>query len=264
MHDISFLLLLNEIPTDIILHILSYLDLPDLDSLAQASPFLAALAVDPVLHKNRLRIVAPSRIQHSLFGQGPQGIAFRPTVGELVHRGIMRGLSIERHWREGTYFHSHCSIVHYEAGMKLARKNTSRIINTQLLNRQQKQDKYDFLRELRQAQILPDEESSSLRLCHSLLPVVRKLKWLIQKDTLSKKIRDGTVYNIPGQACSTSFRSLEVFGMWLEGRGRGIVHDNERIRLAICPDIRKKVGFYEGLEDDIRRDFTFGLRVRRG
>ncbi|GAV98820.1 glycosyltransferase family 22 protein [Lentinula edodes] len=234
-----------EFIKNLILLIFSYLDLPDLASLAQVAPFLAELASDPVLHKNRLRVVVPSRIRHSLFGQGPQGIAFRPTVAELVHRGVMRGLSIERHWREGNYFHSHRSIAQYETSLKLARNQTSRIISMQL--RQRKLDSSDFLKTLHQAHVLPDEESSCLRVSRSLLPVMRKLKWSIQKDKLSKKIRDGTVHSIPGRLNNSSLGSLEAFCGWLENRGRGIVHDNERVRLAICPDVQKKVLFYEGL-----------------
>ncbi|KIK70666.1 hypothetical protein GYMLUDRAFT_149099 [Collybiopsis luxurians FD-317 M1] len=250
-----FALLLNEMPPDIILHILSYLDLPELASLAQVSPFLAALTSDPALHKNRLRVVAPSRVQHSLFGQGPQGTAFRPTIAELVHRGVMRGLSIERHWREGTYFHSHRSIVQYETGLKLARNHASRIISMQL--RQRMRDTNDFLKTLHQAHVLPDEESSSVRISRSLLPVMRKLKWSIQRDNLSKKIRDGTVYSMPGNRTLGSF---EVFCRWLESRAKGIVHDDERVRLAICPDIRHKVGFYERLEDRARRTLNFSSK----
>ncbi|KAJ3994128.1 hypothetical protein F5050DRAFT_1776890 [Lentinula boryana] len=241
---------LIELPTDIILLIFSYLDLPELSSLAQLSPFLAVLASDPVLHKNRLRIVVPSRIQHSLFGQGPQGIAFRPSIAELVHRGVIRGLSIERRWREGTYFHSHRSIIQYETSLKLARNQTSRIISMQL--RQRIRDSKKFLKTLHQAHVLPDEESSSVHVSRSLLPVMRKLKWSIQKDELSKRIRDGTLCSIPGQLSNRSIGSLEAFCNWLERRGRGIVHDDERVRLAICPDVREKVGFFEGLEDRSR------------
>jgi len=88
-------------------HTVSYLDLPDLASLSLLSPFLARLASDPALHKNRIRITAPSRVKHSLFGLSPKGLALRPTVADLVHRGIMRGLGIERRWRMGIYFYSH-------------------------------------------------------------------------------------------------------------------------------------------------------------
>lgn len=130
--------------------------------------------------------------------------------------------------------------------MKLARTHASHIISVQL-----RQRKFDFLKTLHYARVLPDEESSSLRISRSLLPVMRKLKWSIQKDNLSKKIRDGTVYSIPSR--NMSLGSLEVFCKWLESRGKGIVHDDERVRLAICPDVRKKVGFYEGLDRRSRK-----------
>lgn len=84
----------------------SYLDLPDLACLAQAVPSLSAITTDPVLHLQRLRIVYPSRVNHSLFGTGPEGHGLRPSVGDLVHRGVIRGLNIERRWRMGVYFYS--------------------------------------------------------------------------------------------------------------------------------------------------------------
>lgn len=34
---------------------------------------------------------------------------------------------------------------------------------------------------------------------------------------------------------------------WLESKGNGIVQDGERVRLAVCPSVRKIVGFYENL-----------------
>jgi hypothetical protein len=89
------------------LFLVSYLDLPDLAAIVQVSPVLASLASDPVLHRNRLKVVAPSRLQHSLYGADQHGLAFRPTVGDLVHRGVMCGLDIERRWRLGLYFYSH-------------------------------------------------------------------------------------------------------------------------------------------------------------
>jgi hypothetical protein len=95
------------LPPEIVLHVFSYLDLPDLAVLSQLSPVLARLASDPALHNNRLRVVSPARVKHDLFGVSPRGDALRPSVGDLVHRGVMRGLAIERRWRAGTYFHSH-------------------------------------------------------------------------------------------------------------------------------------------------------------
>lgn len=93
--------------------LVSYLDLPDLAALSQLAPDIAELAADPILHRQRLRIVAPSRVQHSLFRASSNGIPLRPTVAELVQRGVMRGFGIERRWRMGQYLYSqHVSNPH--------------------------------------------------------------------------------------------------------------------------------------------------------
>ena len=84
----------------------SFLDLPDLAVLARVVPALMHLTTDPVLHTYRLRIVSPSRVNHKLFGVSPQGHTLRPTLVDLVHRGVIKGLGIERRWRIGGYFYS--------------------------------------------------------------------------------------------------------------------------------------------------------------
>jgi hypothetical protein len=83
-----------------------YLDLPDLACLAEAIPSLSSITADPVLQLQRLRIIYPSRVNHSLFGTSPEGHGLRPSVGDLVHRGVLRGLNIEIRWRMGSYFYS--------------------------------------------------------------------------------------------------------------------------------------------------------------
>lgn len=83
-----------------------YLDLPDLACLAEAIPSLSSLTVDPVLHLQRLRIIYPSRVNHSLFGTSAEGHGLRPSISDLVHRGVLRGLNIETRWRMGSYFYS--------------------------------------------------------------------------------------------------------------------------------------------------------------
>ncbi|KAI6047903.1 hypothetical protein EDC04DRAFT_2864062 [Pisolithus marmoratus] len=91
--------------------IVSFLDLPDLAALAHVNRQLASLTADPVLHRMRLRVITPSRVDHSLFGRSPQGNLLRPTLQELVQRGVMRGLHIERRSRTGGYLYSsHWSI----------------------------------------------------------------------------------------------------------------------------------------------------------
>ena len=91
---------------DSFLSTVSFLDLPDLAVLAQVVPALMHLTTDPVLHTYRLKIVSPSRVNHKLFGVSPRGHALRPTLVDLVHRGVIKGLGIERRWRMGGYFYS--------------------------------------------------------------------------------------------------------------------------------------------------------------
>ena len=81
----------------------SYLDLPELDALSRLSPTLRLLTQDPILHRRRITIIAPSRVQHALFAYGG---ALRPTVPDLVVRNVLRGLGIERRYRMGVYFNT--------------------------------------------------------------------------------------------------------------------------------------------------------------
>ncbi|KAF7347561.1 hypothetical protein MVEN_01512600 [Mycena venus] len=221
--------MLLQLPAELVLYLFSFLDLPELAVLSKLSPVLAQIASDPALHNNRLRVISPARVNHDLFGVSPQGHVLRPSVGDLCQRGVMRGLAIERRWRAGAYFYSHLSVVQYETSLLLARRQAGHILSVHLRRRGAAPNP---LKHLHQAQVYPDVESSSLSISRSLLPIMRKLKWSLQRDKLAKMVRDGS----------------GIFGVsqWLEGR-RHIVHENERVRLAICPDIRKIVGFYEGM-----------------
>ena len=70
----------------------SYLDLPELDVLSSLSPHLRHLAHDRALHRTRILVVAPSRVEHALFAYGG---ALRPSIGDLVHWGVMKGLGLD-------------------------------------------------------------------------------------------------------------------------------------------------------------------------
>ena len=79
-------------------------------------------------------------------------------------------------------------------------------------------------------------ESSSLNISRSLLPIMRKLKWSLQRDRLAK------VFKVSGVPAG--------IGEWLDKRdslGRKVVQEGEKVRLAVCPNIRARVGFYERL-----------------
>jgi len=224
---------LVNFPPEILLHILSFLDLPDLAVLAQVVPALMHLTTDPVLHTYRLRIVSPSRVNHKLFGVGPQGQALRPTLVDLVHRGVIKGLGIERRWRMGGYFYSLNSIIQYENMCSLSWRHASHVLAVQLRRRTMANNS---LRLLCSTHIFPDVESSSLNIARSLLPIMRKLKWSLQRDRLAR------VFKVSGVPVGIS--------AWLDRRdkeGRKIVEEGEKVRLAVCPNIGTKVRFYERL-----------------
>ncbi|KAF9535595.1 hypothetical protein CPB83DRAFT_21320 [Crepidotus variabilis] len=325
---------LLDLPPEISLHILSYLDLPELCELARLSPELAALTSDPILHSNRLWVVSPSRINHHLFGRSPEGHSLRPTVGDLVQRGVMKGFGIDRRWRRGLYLYSLDSIVQYENGLALCKRHAQHILSVQLRRRIKpaspksasfvsppvlanvsavSNDSQGFvasaagdlsagrffgnhlsspetttdvsgllkhsksatstnpfkayLLTLHSPRIFPDIESSSPAVARSLLPVMRRLKWCLQRDSLAREFKN-------------SGRAVGGFGTWLDGQsikgkekhdkenmkpdlGNPMHHEenkrirkrvfveSEQLRLAVCPDVKKRVGFYEKLGQDL-------------
>ena len=95
----------DERPAIYHISLVSYLDLPELLLLSRISWNLRTLATDPILHRERILVVAPSRVEHSLFARGIAG-PIRPTVSDLVQRNVMRGLQIQRRWRMGAYLYS--------------------------------------------------------------------------------------------------------------------------------------------------------------
>jgi len=210
--------------------LVSYVDLPDLASLGQISSHLARLSSDIVLHRNRLRVVTPSRIQHSLFGTGPRGFALRPTIVDLVQRNVLRGLNITQRYRNGEYLYTKRSVDQYKASLLVDRGLATRVVSRHLRRRSSAPEE-TLLSRLHQCHVYPDVESSSFTISRSLLPVMRRLKWCFLRDKLAKVVRDKSVP-------STGFAA------WLESRGQ-IVVDSERIRLALCPDVRRMVKLYE-------------------
>ncbi|TDL21001.1 hypothetical protein BD410DRAFT_790380 [Rickenella mellea] len=218
-----------NIPQEVLLHIFSYLDLPELASLSKISPFLAVLAADPVLHRTRLQVVAPSRVEHSLFARGG---SLRPDVADLLHWGVMKGLGIERRWRAGQYFYSPQSVKQYETSQRLQRQHVRHVLSSYLAEtRSQTSKTASALQSLHTARVLPDVECASPAMSRLLLPVIRRLKWALRKDGIAQMVR-----------------GREPTGDWFEGKGRGIVREgDERVRLAVCPGVKKVVGFYESL-----------------
>lgn len=258
---------LLTIPPEVILRILSYLDIPDLISLAQAFPQLAVLTSDPILHRNRLRLTAPSRVAHLLFGTGPSGILLRPDVRELFQRGVIKGLGIERLWRTGGYFYSPRMVFVYESARKVHRLHAQNLISTVLRGRLQSSRSnplvasypitvwsgiYGATDDLRKTK--PGVVS------RTLLPTIRSLRWCFKRDQVSRVVRGasgiGALFakrGTSGDEVDTSRRSVAT---WIEKQGPRLIPDSnsgpevERTRLALCPGVRKIIRFYEGLSVD--------------
>ena len=118
----------------------------------------------------------------------------------------------------------------------LSRRHASHVLAVQLRRRTTNGTASNSLQILCSTHVFPDVESSSLNVARSLLPTMRKLKWCLQRDRLAK------VFKVSGVSVG--------IGAWLDGRnseGRKVVQEGEKVRLAVCPNIRTKVGFYERL-----------------
>ncbi|KAJ8473076.1 hypothetical protein ONZ45_g210 [Pleurotus djamor] len=95
--------------------------------------------------------------------------------------------------------------------------------------------------------VFPDIESSSPYVSRTLLPIMRQLKWSIQRDKLAKLVRQGECVVAVVNASGTP--DTAALGRWLESKGKGVVNEDvdERVRLAICPSVKQMVGRYEAL-----------------
>jgi hypothetical protein len=136
----------------------------------------------------------------------------------------------------GGYFYSLNSVIQYENMRSLCRRQASRVLAVQLQRRTTNGTPSNSLQILCSTHVFPDVESSSLNVARSLLPVMRKLKWCLQRDRLAK------VFKVSGVSIG--------IGAWLDkgnSEGRKVVNEGEKVRLAVCPNIRTKVGFYERL-----------------
>lgn len=83
-----------------------------------------------------------------------------------------------------------------------------------------------------------------LSVSRSLLPVVHKLKWSIQKDNMSRIIR---AHTFSANTSKSPHPFNGAFGVWAEVKGSSIFGESERVRLALCPDVRKMIRFYEDM-----------------
>ncbi|VDC01921.1 unnamed protein product [Peniophora sp. CBMAI 1063] len=259
---------LTDLPPETLLHIFSYLDLPELAALSAASSLFQALTADPLLHRTRLRVVAPSRVDHALFASDALGTPLRPTVLDLVQRGVFRGLNLDRVVRLGLYLYSPVAARTYNNAVRLQRRHVADILANSLRAR-------PHAPERQRALLAIDPESARLTVARSLLPTVRDLKWSLRRDALARAIRarssaqsgekrgNQTVTTEGGvaRALVPAIRALQwrlrcdhlarmVRGkddlpMWLAARAAVVGENSERYRLAVCPSVKKIVASYE-------------------
>ena len=60
------------------------------------------------------------------------------------------------------------------------------------------------------------------------------------RDRISRSVR----VRPPAKGLINDEKNLK---RWLEGSGHALTREHERVRLAICPGIKKLIGFYENL-----------------
>ncbi|QRV80234.1 hypothetical protein RhiJN_22742 [Ceratobasidium sp. AG-Ba] len=203
-------------PPEIWLQISWHLDLPDLDSLAASSRLLRPLTKDPALHRVRILVFTPERVSRSLFSVN------RPSILDLVHSNILRGLGIERRWRAGQYLYSTLAIRQFNASVNLqmtrVRTKLSNLLRTPR----------SLARATLYPRVIPDIEASSTRVARALLPAVHSLNSHIRRHALARAI-------------TTTRRDVS----WFEGKGRELGVAGESARLAVCPSVKKNIKAWE-------------------
>lgn len=127
----------------------------------------------------------------------------------------------------------------YESSVRLQHRRASHVVSSVLRNRPHGPN---LLQALRGSHVFPDVESSSFTIARSLLPIMRQLKWCIRRDDLAKMVRDSK-QSSRDEGGSNSASAAR----WIESRSTLLVGESERVRLAICPGVKKIVEFYEHL-----------------
>ncbi|EFP92097.1 uncharacterized protein PGTG_17402 [Puccinia graminis f. sp. tritici CRL 75-36-700-3] len=162
-----------RLPQTLILHIFSWLDLPDLASIgATGNGLLTNLSKDAVLHRARLRSVGAQCISPHL--------KRRPNILEVAKSGKMKGLNLESKIQRGCYLSSPNSIRLLENSHRVERLMIREKLNRLLSRRPTSRSSLLTLN-------LIDQE---LLFCSNLLaPVLRSLKRQQAKDLLARKLR---------------------------------------------------------------------------
>src|SRR5258708_861947 len=92
-----------------------------------------------------------------------------------------------------------------------------------------------FLQAMYSTRVVPDAVYS-LSVSRTLIPIIRKLRWSLQRDKFSRMLRDTSGIGQGGGVAA-----------WIQAQGPSMIQEGERMRLAICPNVKKIIRYWEGL-----------------
>ncbi|GMK54675.1 hypothetical protein CspeluHIS016_0112610 [Cutaneotrichosporon spelunceum] len=212
-HLSPFALSFLALPPELLTHILLYLAPDDLGILSRVVGPLQGVERDSYLWAVWVNSTAPSRVRHALFSP------FRPDALELVRRGTLRGMAIINGVRAGTYWSSSAAVRVSEIHDTLTRNSLRRHLSLALCMRPSRPA-------LVRAGILPAVPRG---VSPSISAGAHALERARTRDAARQALRAG---------------GLKTF---VETMRRGIWKDSQRVLLSICPSIRERQRFFEGL-----------------
>lgn len=113
----------------------------------------------------------------------------------------------------------HKSVRQYENSKRVARAHVCHVVGRLLVERESRGN--------------ASVEGERKRVSPALLPTVHRLKWSIQRDSVSRQMRS---------------KHKRPVVEWIELLGPRILPGDERTRLALCPGIRRIVKYFDLVE----------------
>ncbi|CAG8458783.1 9947_t:CDS:2 [Ambispora gerdemannii] len=271
---------IERLPEEILVKIFEFVDDTDLLSISRTNKRFKRLSKDAILYRHRLNQNA-YRLETLLT------LAQRRTREQLAIQNILRGVSLLEQLRQGRYINHAQLICAYEAQSLLKRSFTRNKLSRRLAQRPE-------LRVLLEKNLVPQEVVCTLYqrrdrvirkktktkfwLAPSLVPKMKALKIALQRDKLSKKLKNRpsvddmrrcgvmkTQYITKSSSLYPSLLSsqllllksfkLNVLANSLTHRPSlsylldevGLLRSDATTASMICPGIKSKVQFFEQL-----------------
>lgn len=211
---------LLALPTDVQTRIFLYLSPDDLGVLSRCVIELAGIEEDRFLRRVWIKQTAPSRIDFKLFSPHHP----RPDANELVRRGTLRGIAIVSGVKAHTYWASESAVrlSRTHANLQLALVRRALTIALAPSHR-------PSAPALHALGILP---APSTRASASIAAAAHTLQRQLERDHVRRSLLVARVGRSLGEVMQAHA------GLWREG---------EAVRTALCPSIRGRRRFFEGL-----------------